>query len=184
MPTFHLDNNDLIEDSTDDKNLSHILKLRVFQPRINEKCKPIALDLENTPSLTLIDNPFNQPLDCETPPKILIHRPHICWQFSRDSIIPIKSITLDTWAMLKSFEVFFSKNHWNICFDIATAVWKRIPLIFILNGSVLIHSPIDDASTPDKRIEGLLGKINQPIEIVLEQVRKEIFQLLILNTDS
>ena len=86
--------------------------------------------------------------------------------------------------MLKSFEVFFSKNHWNICFDIVTAVRKKIPLIFILNGSVLIHSPIDDTSTPDKRIEGLLGKINQPIEIVLEQVRKEIFQLLILNTDS
>lgn len=65
----HLNNTDWIEDSPDDKNLSHLLKLRVFQPRINEKCKPIGLDLENTPSLTLIGNPFNQLLDCETPPK-------------------------------------------------------------------------------------------------------------------
>lgn len=43
---------------------------------------------------------------------------------------------------------------------------------------------MNDTLTVDKRIEGLLEEVNQPIEIVLEQVRKEIFQLLILNTDS
>ena len=48
----------------------------------------------------------------------------------------------------------------------------------ISNGPVVIHSPIDDTSTPDKRIEGLLEEVNQVI------VRKETFQILIRNTHS
>ena len=48
----------------------------------------------------------------------------------------------------------------------------------ISNGPVVIHSHIDDTSTPDKRIEGLLEEVNQVI------VRKETFQILIRNTHS
>ena len=43
-----------------------ILQLSVFQPRINEKCESIVLDLEITKSLTVIGNPFDQLLDCDT----------------------------------------------------------------------------------------------------------------------
>ena len=43
---------------------------------------------------------------------------------------------------------------------------------------------IDDTTTLGKRIEGMLEEVNQPIEIVLEQVRKETFQLLIPNNHS
>ena len=32
---------------------------------------------------------------------------------------------------------------------------------------------MNDTLTPDKQIEGLLEEVNQPIEIVLEQVRKD-----------
>ena len=43
-----------------------ILQLSVFQPRINEKCESIVLDLEITKSLTVIGNPFDQLLDFDT----------------------------------------------------------------------------------------------------------------------
>ena len=32
---------------------------------------------------------------------------------------------------------------------------------------------MNDTLTPDKQIEGLLEEVNQPIEIVLEKVRKD-----------
>ena len=32
---------------------------------------------------------------------------------------------------------------------------------------------MNDTLTPDKQIEALLEEVNQPIEIVLEQVRKD-----------
>ena len=83
----------------------------------------------------------------------------------------------------RSFEVLFSKNHGNICSDIAAVVWEKIPLISISNGPVIIHSTINDASTPDKQTGGLL-EAKQPIEIVLEKIRKETFQLLIPKTHS
>ena len=87
---FHLDNCDLLEDTPDGENTSHLLQLSVFQSHINEKCMPMVLDLENIQSLTLIDNLFYQLLDCEAPPKEMIHRLHDCQEFSKDSIMPIK----------------------------------------------------------------------------------------------
>ena len=60
IPMFRLDNIDWLEDTLNDKKTSHELQLSVFQPRINEKCEPIVLDLENTQNFTLIDNPFDQ----------------------------------------------------------------------------------------------------------------------------
>ena len=56
---FHPDNIDWLETTPDGENTSNLLGLSVFQPRINEKCEPIILDLENTESLTLINNSFN-----------------------------------------------------------------------------------------------------------------------------
>ena len=70
-------------DIPDSKNTSHVLELSVFQPRINEKCEPVVLELENTLSLTLTSNPFDQVLDCETSPEEIINRPHDCGQFSK-----------------------------------------------------------------------------------------------------
>ena len=43
----------------------------------------------------------------------------------------------------------------------------------ISNKPVVVHWPMNDTLTVDKRIEGLLEEVNQPIEIVLEQVRKD-----------
>lgn len=51
---FHPDKIDWLETTPDGENTSNLLGLSVFQPRINEKCEPIILDLENTQSLTLI----------------------------------------------------------------------------------------------------------------------------------
>lgn len=59
IPMFHPDNIDWLETTPDGENTSNLLGLSVFQPRINEKCEPIILDLENTESLTLINNSFN-----------------------------------------------------------------------------------------------------------------------------
>ena len=137
-----------------------------------------------TQSLTLIDNPFDQLLDCEAPPKEMIHRANGCRQFSRDSIIPIMSVNLDIWVMLKSFEVLLSKHYFNIWSETTAALWEKIPLIPISNGPIVIYSPFNDNSNLEKRIEGLLEEVNQPIEIVLEKVRKETFQLLIPNSHS
>ena len=65
------------------KNTSHVLQLSVFRRRINKRCDPIVLELETTLSLTLISNPFDQVLDCETSPEEKINRPHDCGQFSK-----------------------------------------------------------------------------------------------------
>ena len=62
--------------------------------------------------------------------------------------------------MLKNFKHLISKKDCNIWSDIAAAVWEKIPLVPISNGPVVIHSPINDTSTPDKEIEGLLEKVN------------------------
>ena len=83
IPIFHLDNIYWLEDTPNDKNMSHALQLSVIQPCVNEKCEPIVLNLENTQSLTLIDNPFNQLLDRDTPTKEMTHRPHGCQQFCK-----------------------------------------------------------------------------------------------------
>ena len=103
----------------------------------------------------------------------MIHHPHSCRQFSRDSIIPIKSVSLNSWVMLKSFEVLFSKSYCNFWSSIATLVWEKKSTSTISNKPVVVHWPMNDTSTPDKQIEGLLEEINQPIEIVLEQVWKD-----------
>ena len=97
--------------------------------------------------------------------------------------IPIKSVNLDNWVMLKSFEVIFSKKRCNIWSEIVAAEWKKIPLIPNSNKSVVIHWSINDTLNPEKRIEGPL-EVNQPIEIELKQVRKEALQLLVPNTHS
>ena len=81
IPMFYLDNIDRLKNTSDGKNTSHVLQLSLFQPRINKKCEPIVLELENGQILTLIKNPFDQLLDCETPPKEMINRPHGCQQF-------------------------------------------------------------------------------------------------------
>lgn len=78
---FHPDNIDWFETTPDGENTSNLLGLSVFQPCINEKCEPIILDLENTQSLTLINNSFNQLLDCGAPTKEMIHCPDGCQQF-------------------------------------------------------------------------------------------------------
>ena len=65
---FYLDNIDMLENTSDGKNTFHVLQLKVFQLRSNEKCEPIVLELENAQILTLINNLFEQLLDCETPP--------------------------------------------------------------------------------------------------------------------
>ena len=78
---FYLDNMDMLKNTPDGKNTFHILQLNVFQLRINEKCEPIVLELENAQILTLINDPFDQLLDCETPPKEMINRPHGCRKF-------------------------------------------------------------------------------------------------------
>ena len=80
IPIFHLENIDWFEDTLHGKSTSHLLQLSVFQPRINEECETIVLDLENAQSLTLINNPFDQLLDCKTP-KEMICRPDGCWKF-------------------------------------------------------------------------------------------------------
>ena len=78
---FYLDNIDMLKNTPDGKNTYHVLQLSVFQPRINGKCEPIVLELENAQILTRINNLFDQLLDCETPPKEMINRPHGCQQF-------------------------------------------------------------------------------------------------------
>ena len=65
---FYLDNIDMLENTSDGENTFHVLQLKVFQLRSNEKCEPIVLELENAQILTLINNLFEQLLDCETPP--------------------------------------------------------------------------------------------------------------------
>ena len=74
----------------------------------------------------------------------MIHRPYGCQQFWIDLIVPINSVYLVTWVMLKNFEVLFSKNHCNIWPESAAAVWEKILPIPILNGPDLIVPPIDD----------------------------------------
>ena len=81
IPIFYLDNIDRLKNTSDGKNTSHVSQLRLFQPRINKKFEPIVLELENGQILTLIKNPFDQLLDCGTPPKEMINRPHGCQQF-------------------------------------------------------------------------------------------------------
>ena len=81
IPIFYLDNIDRLKNTSDGKNTSHVSQLRLFQPRINKKFEPIVLELENGQILTLIKNPFDQLLDCETPPEEMINRPHGCQQF-------------------------------------------------------------------------------------------------------
>ena len=81
IPIFYLDNIDRLKNTSDGKDTSHVSQLSLFQPRINKKCEPIVLELENGQILTLIKNPFDQLLDCGTPPKEMINRPHGCQQF-------------------------------------------------------------------------------------------------------
>ena len=81
IPIFYLDNIDRLKNTSDGKNTSHVSQLSLFQPCINKKCEPIVLELENGQILTLIKNPFDQLLDCGTPPKEMINRPHGCQQF-------------------------------------------------------------------------------------------------------
>ena len=81
IPIFYLDNIDRLKNTSDGKNTSHVSQLSLFQPRINKKFEPIVLELENGQILTLIKNPFDQLLDCGTPPKEMINRPHGCQQF-------------------------------------------------------------------------------------------------------
>ena len=96
----------------------------VFQSRFNEKCKPVVLDLEK----------IANHLHCETPSKVMIHHPHSCWQCLRDSITPIKNVNLNSWVMLKSSEVLFSKSYCNIWSDVATSVWeKNLQVLFQTN---------------------------------------------------
>ena len=96
----------------------------VFQPRINENKEPFVLDLEKA---------VNH-LHCEAPSNVMIHHPHSCRQFLRDSITPMQSVNLNSWVMLKSFEVLFSKSYCNIWSDIATSVWeKNLQLLFQAN---------------------------------------------------
>ena len=67
IPIFHLENIDWFEDTLYGKSTSHLLQISVSLPCINEECETIVLDLENAQSLTLINNPFDQLLNCETP---------------------------------------------------------------------------------------------------------------------
>ena len=94
LPLFHIDNIDFIEDTPDGKGTTHALIMSIFQKRVVDPI-PFCLDVvQQTSSLTLKKNSFNELQRYSKPQKSLCKRSNGCANFERSDIITTKSRTI------------------------------------------------------------------------------------------